>query len=539
MRLVSILCLIFAVAQPLTAQKPVAIPDNELRDHALSPRHNIHTEKFSPADPSEGIALEVVVSPNGVVESAHAIRGQQAYYAEAERIEMERHFKPFTRDGVPVKALIHDYVGVAPPEKWSSVHASFPEIKDWNSLRIALNRTRCFGTCPAYTVVIHGDGSVDFNGKAFVMIVGNHHAKISTEAVHDLVSAFRRADYFSLNNEYATFVTDCPSYTTSISFDGVTKSVQDYMGTGSGMPEVVGDLEEEIDTTAHTAKWIQETSETWPSLVSEHWDLRAASDTNSALFAGVVAHGSDDLIKHFVIAGAPVFLSSPNQSSPFEVAAGKDKIELVRHSLRSKSPIPKQQVDCGLQAAAGTGDPELTQLLLDKGADVNAPACGQNNQGQALIYAARSGNAEVVEQILRHHALVDARQWNGESALFAIAQNESKKAETEQIIHDLVDAGANVNLHNDRGETAIFLACQNWKAVRPLVESGASLNLKDKNGNTAMMGCVYPEYIKAMIEAGADPTIRDKQGQTASQKMRHISPEVAGLLEAAERNHSH
>jgi hypothetical protein len=143
-------------------------------------------------------------------------------------------------------------VGVAPPEKWSSVHASFPEIKDWSGLRITLNRTACFGACPAYNVVIHGDGSVDFNGKAFVMIVGSQHAKISTQAVRDLVSNFKRADYFSLNNQYVTPVTDCPSYTTSISFDGVTKSVQDYMGTESGMPEVVGDLEEEIDSTAHT-----------------------------------------------------------------------------------------------------------------------------------------------------------------------------------------------------------------------------------------------------------------------------------------------
>jgi hypothetical protein len=283
MRLASIFCLSFALTQTLIAQKPVSIPDSELRDHALSPRHSLHIGKFTPTEMFEGVELEVIVSANGVVESAHAIRGQQAYFAEAERMEMERRFKPFTQDGIPVRALIHDNIGLAPTEKWSSTHVSFPEIKDWNTLRITLNRTGCYGTCPAYQVVIHGDGSVDFNGRDFVLIVGNHHAKISTQQVHELASAFKRSDYFSLNNEYATFVTDCPTYTTSISFDDVTKTVGDYMGTESGMPDAVQDLEEEIDSIARTDKWIQETPETWPSLVSERWDLRAASDTNSAL----------------------------------------------------------------------------------------------------------------------------------------------------------------------------------------------------------------------------------------------------------------
>jgi len=129
---------------------------------------------------------------------------------------------------------------------------------------MTLDRTRCFGPCPAYQVVVHGDGSVDFAGKAFVTVVGNHRGKISTLAVHELFSAFKRADYFALENRYATSVTDNPSYTTSISFDGVTKSVVDYMGTESGMPDVVQDLEEEIDRIAHTDKWIHETTKPGP-----------------------------------------------------------------------------------------------------------------------------------------------------------------------------------------------------------------------------------------------------------------------------------
>jgi len=95
MRLASAFCLISALTLPLIAQKPVLVPDGQQRDHALPPRHSIHTNKFGPMDVFEGIQLDVIVSPNGVVESAHATRGQSPYFAKAERMEMDRRFKPF------------------------------------------------------------------------------------------------------------------------------------------------------------------------------------------------------------------------------------------------------------------------------------------------------------------------------------------------------------------------------------------------------------------------------------------------------------
>lgn len=36
---------------------------------------------------------------------------------------------------------------------------------DLKTLTIQLERTGCYGTCPAYSVTIHGDGRVEYNGK--------------------------------------------------------------------------------------------------------------------------------------------------------------------------------------------------------------------------------------------------------------------------------------------------------------------------------------------------------------------------------------
>ena len=47
----------------------------------------------------------------------------------------------------------------------------FPEIKDWDSLVVTLERSGCYGDCPAYTVAIHGDGKIEFHGNAHVSVL--------------------------------------------------------------------------------------------------------------------------------------------------------------------------------------------------------------------------------------------------------------------------------------------------------------------------------------------------------------------------------
>jgi hypothetical protein len=140
--------------------------------------------------------------------------------------------------------------------KVSEVHVAFPEIHDWNSLRITLSRSGCYGSCPTYEIEIHGDGTVLYDGKANVGTKGRHVAKISHASLVKLVDAFRKADYFSLAERYVSGVTDNPSYVSSISFDGLSKSVLDYVGRDVGMSPGVSDVEDAIDRLSGASKWI-------------------------------------------------------------------------------------------------------------------------------------------------------------------------------------------------------------------------------------------------------------------------------------------
>jgi hypothetical protein len=137
----------------------------------------------------------------------------------------------------------------------SGVQIPFPEIHDWNSLRITLSRSGCYGTCPAYEIEIHGSGTVLYNGRAYVRTKGRRVTKISHESLAKLVDFYRRADYFSLADRYVYGVTDNPTYVSSISFDGLSKSVLDYVGQKVGMPSGVSDVETAIDRLSGASKW--------------------------------------------------------------------------------------------------------------------------------------------------------------------------------------------------------------------------------------------------------------------------------------------
>lgn len=121
---------------------------------------------------------------------------------------------------------------------------------------ITLQRTVCFGFCPAYTVSISGDGAVVYNGERFVNVTGEQRAQIPAADVQRLIARFDKIGFDRLRDEYRANVTDLPTYTVTLTRNGRTKRVVDYGGMSAGMPESVRQLQDEIDRTANTARWV-------------------------------------------------------------------------------------------------------------------------------------------------------------------------------------------------------------------------------------------------------------------------------------------
>lgn len=527
-------CILLYSPLAVRAQKPelVEFSEREAMSHRIGAAGRIHTngtvEIFS------SVTLQVVVTPLGNVESARGISGPKAFYSEAEEMEMRREFTPFEKNGVPVRASIHDYVLVLPTEEWAAKKVPFPEIKDWNSLRITLKRTSCFGSCPAYSVEIQGDGTVTFNGGSFCLIAGQHHAKISRDDVENLMNQFRAANYFSAKDKYETGITDNPTYTTSIKFDSHDKQVIDYVGLQSGMPEAISALELGIDRAVEAGKWVDETDRTWPSLLAENWDFTAQTKENQALFASVIARGSPDLVQKFVASGAIPLDLARNGLDALASAAAKGNATLVAQMLSGHDHMPPRLLFRALWEAAHSGNVETVDVLLAKGADVNGGSGEIDGVETVLMAAARSGKAGVVNEILKYHPDVGKKDSAGDSALSSFLRDSNTHSDTVEIIQALIGAGADVNSRDNEGKTPIFNACFNASAVKPLAAAGADLNAKDNNGATPIMMCVFPEFFKAMIAAGADLSVQNKHGQTAAQWFRKQGmKEQADLLDAA------
>src|SRR4051812_25020832 len=91
---------------------------------------------------------------------------------------------------------------------------------------VTLERTTCFGSCPAYKVTLRSDGTIIYEGKRFVSMMGTYKGQAYD---FDRLTEFILAqDYFNLKDAYTRPVTDMPSTITSVVRGGKRKTINDY-----------------------------------------------------------------------------------------------------------------------------------------------------------------------------------------------------------------------------------------------------------------------------------------------------------------------
>ena len=129
--------------------------------------------------------------------------------------------------------------------------------KSLEDIIITLERTICCGRCPVYKLTIFGDGLVMYNGLEFVAIAGRHAANISKDKIRQLIAAFKKTRFFSLNNSYVEFMgIEDPFAITSLTINGKKKRVRHYLGDRSA-PRQLKILEDEIDKIVCSSRWVQ------------------------------------------------------------------------------------------------------------------------------------------------------------------------------------------------------------------------------------------------------------------------------------------
>ncbi len=242
--------------------------------------------------------------------------------------------------------------------------------QDLQSFSITLERTPCYGKCPAYTLALDGDGNVKYLGKRFVDIPGMQTAKIQPEQMTELLRAFAAIHFFDLQDKYVDLCTDNPTEFISLTLKGRTKRIENYF-CGPGEPGPSADLvrlARQIDSAAGTSRWIQ---------------------------------CKYECLTEQVRAGLSVNAQAPDGSSPLTKAIERRDLLSVR-LLLSSGAQPNTVDSRGftpLMYAAMGNSPEMVRELLAHGADVNA----KDNKGFSAVDMV-AGGSEVEHELLAAHA---------------------------------------------------------------------------------------------------------------------------------------
>jgi ankyrin repeat protein len=539
-------CLLGATCSSTKSQELPSFDYDVAHAHELKP----HRRTIPLKGISQGfnqLHLTLTVAPTGDVVRAEMSGNDELikFWPTIRPEVLQWKFTLFEENGKPVTAEIEEYIDLVPPERFPAQHVAPPLIRPNSKVAITLLRSGCFGSCPSYSVTISTNG-IAFQGGS-VVAFGKHTDTAKPHTVRALARKFVAADFYSMNSSYRASVTDNPTYVLSITIDGRKKEVADYVGQWVGMPAVIAELEDAVDTFARTERWINGSDGLVAALQSEHFNFKTYAA--QVMLKQALTRGQLATVQEFLSAGVPLQPIPPPEPDEPDTApifqhvgwlnAASEHPETLQVLLEhGASRNDQNDKDLALVGAARSGKLEAVRALIVYGANPNADlskstvehnssafTVGEQGAGSILIYAAESGNPDVVREILRYRSALEARDREGKTAMFAAGEyrNGDKDGARVECVRLLAAAGADVNARDDDGNTPLhetFLT----DVEEELLKLGADVNARNNDGDTPIFTNVDEDSIPLFIAHGADLTIRNNKGQTLVEAAKQRGP---------------
>jgi len=156
-----------------------------------------------------------------------------------------------------------------------------------------------------------------------------------------------------------------------------------------------------------------------------------------------------------------------------------------------------------LHIAAEGGNIDVMRLLTDLGADVEA----RDKNGKTPVFAlANAGHTEALKWLVKERrAVIEARDNNGRTPIFTAVRRE--RVEIIKCLKE--DLGASILVRDSNGLSPMDYAVENGKieAIKCLKQLGANINTKTSDGLTPIFGAVSSgkiETVKCLVNLGAD-----------------------------------
>lgn len=181
--------------------------------------------------------------------------------------------------------------------------------------------------------------------------------------------------------------------------------------------------------------------------------------------------------------------------------------------------IQNNDGDTALIIACGYYDHEsknsiIISELLKKKADVNI----KNKYGKTALFYGRYN--ETNHQLLAAGADINSVDNKGQTVLYNV-----NVLHLVLYLDFLLQLGANPNHQDNDGNTPLIHWCKNMQlfdskqrrifVINKLISRGADVNVKNGEGNTALVYVKYTGEVEALITAGADINQKNNEGKTA------------------------
>ncbi|MEM6396546.1 MAG: ankyrin repeat domain-containing protein [Bacteroidota bacterium] len=256
--------------------------------------------------------------------------------------------------------------------------------------------------------------------------------------------------------------------------------------------------------------------------------MAAASEDRVDMLQALLDRGAD--VNYVNANGWTALIEAADEgsyrSAQFLLAAGADPNLKGRNSYRS-----------AISMAASEGFPEIMELLLGAGADID--------YGFPLHEAAEEGQLEIVRLLVEKGVNVNelddrrltplgraAAEDNPTVIRYLLGRGADLEKGTYLPLHlaaedgqvaalrALLEAGADVDARDGHRRTALICAASDghYSAAKLLLEAGADIDAQDARGNTALIAAAddnHQRVVRLLLQSGADSEMRTDRGQNA------------------------